>query len=83
MKKILTKKSLNELFSPPFLAFLVVDVLYTISSIFMGMGVIVLIIILLFGGIDIINARIPALGILLFYPLRYLKKRMEKQQKLD
>lgn len=83
MRKPITKYSVKKLFSPPFLAYLIVDALYMISLMFMAMGIVVLVIILLFGGIDINNARVPALGILLFFPLRYLKKRLEMQRDID
>lgn len=66
MKRQITKASIRQLFSLAFLAYLVVEGLYTISWIFMGMGIVVLVIILVLGGIDINNARVPALGILLF-----------------
>ena len=61
-----------------FIIFLIIGSLYTISSIFVYAGMVVLIIMLLFGGIDSKGEQIFALGILLYFPLRYLKEYMGK-----
>ncbi len=56
----------------------VVSILYGTSIIFIGVGFVVLLIILFVGDIHIKNAQLFALGILLYLPLRYLKKHMEQ-----
>ena len=56
----------------------IVKVLYGTSVIFVGVGFIVLLFILFIGDINIRNAQLFALGILLYLPLRYLKKRLEQ-----
>ena len=60
-----------------FVAGLVVTLLYGASQICVGIGLGVLIVILLFGRIDIENGRLLALGILMFIPLRYIKNRIK------
>lgn len=62
-----------------FIFFLIIGALYSISAIFLAYGFLVLVIIVIFGGINIQNGQIIALGILLFFPLRYLKNRLDKE----
>lgn len=58
--------------------FAIVSGLYGTSIVFVGVGFVVLLIILFLGDINIKNAQLFALGILLYLPLRYLKRRLEQ-----
>ena len=58
-----------------FLIYFAISFLYAASTVCVVMGTVALIIILLFGGMVIENAQLVALGIFLFFPLRYLKRK--------
>lgn len=60
-----------------FALYLAVGALYTVSTAFVGFGIVYLIIIVFVGNLDIENGRLFALWILSYFPLRYLKMRME------
>ena len=56
----------------------IVSALYGTSLVFVGVGFVILLIMLSFGDINIKNAQCEDLGILLYLPLRYLKKPLEQ-----
>lgn len=79
MMKKLTQKMASSNTSPVhLLALMIVSGLYGISVICVGVGIGILLLLLIVGDLDISNARLLALGILLYFPLRYLKMRLEK-----
>lgn len=78
MKKIKDKDVSNSKTMIRHTILAIVKVLYGTSVIFIGVGFIVLLFILFIGDIQIKNAQLFALLILLYLPLRYLKKRMEQ-----
>jgi len=55
---------------------LIVLILYSISKYYFFLGIGLLFILALTGEIHVQNAGILALGILMFFPLRYLNKRL-------
>jgi len=59
--------------------YFIVTIMYSVSIIFVGCGVALSVYILLFGNINIENGQIVALGILMYFPLRYCKKRLDKE----
>ncbi len=65
-----------------FFIYFVISFLYAWSLVCVGMGIVYLAIILLFGGMIVENGQLLALGIFLFFPLRYLKREWKKQTHL-
>jgi hypothetical protein len=61
-----------------FVIYLIIEFLYTISTVFVGFGAIMLIIISVVGELNIKHGQVFALWILSYFPLRYLKLRIEK-----
>ena len=78
IKKISQKMTSSNTSPIHLLALVVVSALYGVSLVYAFCGVGILLLLLFIGDLDVKNAQLLALGILLFLPLRYLKKHLEK-----
>jgi len=61
------------------IVYIIIVALYSLSLILVVCGIGLLIFVLVFGDIVIKNGQILAFGILLYIPIRYFKKRLERE----
>lgn len=82
MQKIKTTPLLKQGSKLNLMIYLIISSLYAASLVYTVMGVVYLMIILLSGDIVVVNGQFFALGILLFFPLRYMKREWKRRTDL-